>query len=393
MTYYLDQIAKINYYKQRIIESFTQNGIYPNDILIQNKINDIDTALAIFQYKYNKEGKTFDVKKFNEDLERIYNDLLILYKLTYQESIKEYELIKSYVETNLLQLEELAMNCEYKTKLELDSTSLGKTIFFQSNGFNINTNNGVSIINLGQIEVNNASKIACLFDADNIKDEQVVFSFDGNNCSPYSYNKDFLIVPGEIEKTFYTYTLPSHIIKNTLYEMLPDNFVLNLYNKYIIYGGKNVISTVFNNNRVFYNKIDNMGIDLSGAGKIVFYILNGTFINFDFSDSPISTNFSGTSINNLDTEQKIVIEYCSNFSFNFETDGIVYATKEKGIIKDNKLYYPNDDDLSTFYIKELKTDKKTIFENVTVTISNLLTDKPLNINTIAIKELSVLDGV
>ena len=137
MSYYLDQINKINYYKQKIIEELSSSGIFPNNILIQNKIDDIDTKLAIFQYISVSETDVFDVDKFNEDLLRIYNDLLILYSLTYKMSVNEYENIKSYAETHLLELEDLARMYEYKTKEELDSTSLGNTVFFQSNGFNI----------------------------------------------------------------------------------------------------------------------------------------------------------------------------------------------------------------------------------------------------------------
>lgn len=45
-------------------------------------------------------------------------------------SVNEYENIKSYAETHLLELEDLARMYEYKTKEELDSTSLGNTVFF-----------------------------------------------------------------------------------------------------------------------------------------------------------------------------------------------------------------------------------------------------------------------
>lgn len=188
MSYYLDQINKINYYKQKIIEELSSSGIFPNNILIQNKIDDIDTKLAIFQYISVSETDVFDVDKFNEDLLRIYNDLLILYSLTYKMSVNEYENIKSYAETHLLELEDLARMYEYKTKEELDSTSLGNTVFFQSNGFNITYNNGIAIIDLGKITLHNASKVACIFKAENVSSEQVVFNFDDKyNCSPYDY--------------------------------------------------------------------------------------------------------------------------------------------------------------------------------------------------------------
>lgn len=393
MSYYLDQIAKINYYKQRIIEELTKNGIFPNDILIQNKLEDINTALAIFQYIKTKEASVFDVEKFNEDMLRIYNDLLILYKLAYAASKKEYEDIKSYAETHLLQLEELATSYEYKTKLELDSTSLGETIYFKANGFNVKNNNGVSIIDLGKIDLHSASKIACLFEGTGIKDEQVVFSFNDNNCSPYSYNKDFFIVPGTIYKTTYTYNMPTDTIKKTSYEMAIDNLVPDKKNKYIIYGGKNRVSSQLGSIKTFYNKIDGLGINLNDTGTIIFYIYDGTFINFDFSTEPLETNFNGNHIENLDKVHKIVIKYYAGFSFNFETDGTIYATREKGFIENNKLYYPNTDDVDTFLIEEYTNKNTVTYNNAKVTISNLLKDEPLDIKTIAIKEISALDGV
>ena len=394
MSYYLDQINKINYYKQKIIEELSSSGIFPNNILIQNKIDDIDTKLAIFQYISVSETDVFDVDKFNEDLLRIYNDLLILYSLTYKMSVTEYENIKSYAETHLLELEDLARMYEYKTKEELDSTSLGNTVFFQSNGFNITYNNGIAIIDLGKITLHNASKVACIFKAENVSSEQVVFNFDDKyNCSPYDYNKDFFIVPGDIDKNTYFYTLPENCNKVSLYEMSLENFVPDKNNKYVIYGGKNCISSILGNNKTFYKKTIDIGLTLTGAGKIVFYVLNSSYIEFDFSTKPISTNFNNNCIDNPEKEQKIVIEYYGSFSFNFFTDGVIYATKENGIITDNKLYYPNADDINSFYILEYLNTKTTDYNNVKVIISDLLDDNLLTINTIALKELNVLDEV
>jgi hypothetical protein len=309
-------------------------------------------------------------------------------------SVNEYENIKSYAETHLLELEDLARMYEYKTKEELDSTSLGNTVFFQSNGFNITYNNGIAIIDLGKITLHNASKVACIFKAENVSSEQVVFNFDDKyNCSPYDYNKDFFIVPGDIDKNTYFYTLPENCNKVSLYEMSLENFVPDKNNKYVIYGGKNCISSILGNNKTFYKKTIDIGLTLTGAGKIVFYVLNSSYIEFDFSTKPISTNFNNNCIDNPEKEQKIVIEYYGSFSFNFFTDGVIYATKENGIITDNKLYYPNADDINSFYILEYLNTKTTDYNNVKVIISDLLDDNLLTINTIALKELNVLDEV
>ena len=391
MSNYTDQIEKINYYKRTIIESLTKSGVFPNNIIVNNKIKDIDTALAIFQYINNRESEAFNTDKFNEDFKRIYDDLIILYKVAYQVCIKQFEEIKSYAETHLLELEELARAYEYKTKFEIDSTSLGKTIFFQANGFNIKQENGIARIYLGDIMVHNASKIACIFNADGVKDEQVVFTLNGNNCSPYSYNKDFFKVDGTLNIKTYNYNLPQDIQTNNLFEMLPDEFKLNYKAKYIIYGGKDMISTKLGISRRFYQKTMYNPIIVSGTGRIEFYIIDASFVSFDFSQQPLNTNFSGTKLDIVSKHQKIVIEYANTFSFDFSTDGMVYATKESGIIENDKLYYPNNDALESFFIEEYDDTNTTVYNNVVVTISDLLSKEPLKINTIAIKELSALD--
>ena len=56
-------------------------------------------------------------------------------------------------------------------------------------------------------------------------------------------------------------------------------------------------------------------------------------------------------------------------------------------MKDNKLYYPNNDTISDFLIEEYTEGNKTTYDDVTVTISDLYQDTPLRIGMIAIKEL------
>lgn len=393
MNQYTDEIEKINYYKQRIIKNLSQNGIFPDNLIVEERLKDIDAALAILQYIPYSESEIFNTDKFNEDFQRIYDDLLILYKLAYQICIEDFEKVKTYTETHLLQLEDLARKYEYKTKFEIDSTYLGNTIFFQANGFNIKQENGIAIIELGKIKANNASKLACMFQADNIKDEQVVFSFNGNNCSPYSYNKDYFTVDGDIKMQSYNYSLPYDLVNNTEFEMAIDNFIPNANNKYIIYGGSNMIYSTLGSYRTFHEKQKDTPISLTGGGKVVFYVINGSFISFNFSKQPVKTNFNGTKIDTLNNHHKIVIEYYGDFTLDYVTDGKVYAVREIGIMKDNKLYYPNNDTISDFLIEEYTEGNKTTYDNVTVMISDLYQDTPLKIGMIAIKELVTLDGI
>ena len=38
---------KINYHKEKIIQSFIKRGIYPNNSLIQTQLNNIDFPIAV----------------------------------------------------------------------------------------------------------------------------------------------------------------------------------------------------------------------------------------------------------------------------------------------------------------------------------------------------------
>ena len=121
-----------------------------------------------------------------------------------------------------------------------------------------------------------------MFQANNIEDNQVVFSFDGNNCSPYSYNKDFFTVNGDIKMQSYSYNLPDDLVNNTEFEMAIDNFIPNANNRYVIYGGNNMIYSTLGSFRTFYEKQKDTPISLTGGGKIIFYVINGSFISFNF---------------------------------------------------------------------------------------------------------------
>ena len=62
---YLDVEQKINYHKEQIIKEFIKKGIYPNNELIANKLNDINNYLALFKNYNIPEGTFFDTAKLN----------------------------------------------------------------------------------------------------------------------------------------------------------------------------------------------------------------------------------------------------------------------------------------------------------------------------------------
>ena len=125
MSLYRDEIEKVNYYRERIIELMAKNGEFPNEIDGQKRLDDTDTGVAFFQYDNVISGESFDTTKFNDDMAAIRQDLLILYKLAYEQCIEEYQKLESYIDTHRKEREVLAKHYKLRTDLELATTSLG----------------------------------------------------------------------------------------------------------------------------------------------------------------------------------------------------------------------------------------------------------------------------
>lgn len=388
---YRDAVIKVDFYKAQIMQELTKRGVYPDEVTVQSRINNIDDRLAIFSYMQAAPGSKFDTEKFNQDMAYIWQDLYFLYKLVYELTVKEYINLKAYVDSHLAELEDMARKYHYKTQLEISSTSLGKTIFFQASGYNTEYKQDKAVISLGSISANKGSRLACILEADNVSADKVVFSFDGQNCSPYSYNKDFFKVPGKAKTVTYSYSLPANQLINSSFQLNIAGFTPKAASQYIVFGGKDTIA-VYDTSKIqtLVSKAQSSPCVIPKPGRVEFYVYGGTFINFDFAKQPLSKNFTGTSISNLKKRHKVVLECDKDFTFNFLTDGQLYAVKENGVIKDSKLYYPTVVQLQDFLVEEFLPGETVTYKDVKVTVVGISTDS-VSINTVAIKELSSLE--
>lgn len=388
---YRDAVYKVDFYKAQIMQELTRRGVYPDEITVQSRIDNIDSRLSVFRYMEAAPGLDFDTDKFNTDMEYIWRDLHFLYRLVYELTVKEYVSLKSYVDCHLSELEDMARKYRYRTELEIGSTSLGKTIFFQASGYNTVYSGNTAEVSLGAITAAKGSRLACIFGATDILDSNVIFSFDGSNCSPYSYNNDFFKVPGEARSVTYDYSLLSDLIISSAFQLNIPDFTPKIDSQYIVFGGKDTLAIYDNSsNQSFIKKERSSPCTVNKAGRIEFYIYGGSFINFDFSVQPISKNFTGTTVNNLKKRHKIIFECDNTITFNFVTDGQVFAVRENGVIKDEKLYYPTVVQLHDFLIEEFLPGETVTYSDVKVTVVGVGSD-PVAINTIAIKELNTLE--
>ena len=391
MIYYRDEIEKMKYLRGRIAGSLVMSGAYPDRNIIDKRLAAIDSKLALFQHMSAEESSKLNVKYFNESMMNIYQDLLILYNLVYEFSANKYETTKSYVEMHLAELENLADRYQRKSFFETGNTSVGKTIFFQSNGFNQTTRNYMTHLSLGKVSVAPGSKVSFFITGRYFKPEDVTFQLGKFVCSPFSINSDYIKIPGEIKYNSYNCDFPADIKHDKMFALNSDAFKPTQLNKYIIYGGQDNITVTNRTNRFVEKKKDTPLTLDDSIGRVTFYVLNGSYVNFEFSKPTLSQNFSGYMIQGLQSHHKITFEYEGPFSFNFKTDGLIYATRKNGIVKNEQLLYPDMDKLNKFRIEEYK-DGHTESYSLSATIRQSSDYEPL-VNMIAVKELSILDEV
>ena len=392
---YLDQIKKIAYYKSRIIGMLAREGIYPDNAMIKERMSSINDKVAIYSAPDVITGENFDTEQFNQDMVNIMTDLKILYELAYKICIEDYNEVKAYAVTHIKQLEALARSYQYKTALEIDSTYLGETIFYQGSGFDISGNNGVKKIKLGTVNVTPGAKLVCIIDTVNeIDNADITFDISIPSldkklvCPPYNYNKDTIKMPGNMKCKAYEYFSPNNGILRSAFPMTPEGMKLNRKNTYIVYGGKDKIQTGYLSDD-YISKQSGVPNQFSKGGKLTFYVVNGTYIDFNFNKEPLTKNFTGTSIHDMPKHKKITIEYSAGFAFDFITDGVIYATCDKAYIRNNDLMYPNMTSLNDFMIEEYSSGEKEPC-NINVYVNNFNSGELLRVNAIAIKEISEL---
>jgi hypothetical protein len=399
---YKDVQMKVAFHKERIMKEFIKKGIYPQDTLIANRLNDIDSFLALTNHKKIHPNDKIDVSALNNDLKNIWKDLEFLYNLLYEFTAKEFISLKAFIDTHMDELEDVSLKYKLKAEQEASSTSLGKTVFFKHSGFDVYTENNVNIVDLGTIEVNKGSRIACLANVNNIEADKIIFGLKDSQgemlyVSPYNYSHDSIVIPGNLNTSSYTTTINKDQIISGPIEMNLDNNVPSINNRYIILGGKDKVlirSLDDETKRYVKERPTRLNtIQFDSKSYISFYVVGGSQITFRFNKKPISTNFElgDYKVSNLKHIHHFFIECDEGFMFDFEVDkGEVYALKENGVIDKDKLYFARDIEVRNFYVEEYKVgDKEKYYAFLKIFNDD---EDPAEIESVIIKELLEIGG-
>lgn len=395
MIMYKDMYLKLKYHKEVVIKNLLRKGIYPSNELISQEVSELDKRMALFKAYVYQPGTKLNVKELNYNIEMIYRDLTILYDLLYDLAINEYSKLYNFVETHLNNLETTVDKYVKRAIEETNSTTLGKTLLFQSNSFDIENNDDKVIVNLGTLQLFAGDRIACFANINNMESSDIKFDFtntdDVNDFSAlaYNHNNDVGVVPG----------LPSivkHEVKSNdnfkdTGELKLDNMTIVNTSTYDIYAGKNAIQVkdVVTGIDTYYEfPTVNNPLMLDRASYISFYLLDCENAEFTFNTKPIHTNFSlaDTNVEISEDSKKFYIEAERGFTFYFNIDkGEAFACKEQGIIKNNSLFYYGNKISGDMQVREYKKDKPINYDVKATIQSDNVND--LKIDSIYIKEL------
>lgn len=367
MEIYKDMLEKLKYHKNNIINSFIKKNYYPNAEEINDKLALVNARLALFESYVSKPGSYMNVKELNYCFEMIAKDIEILYKVLEEILIKDYTTLNIYIESALTELEAKADYYKKRCTEEIHSTTLGTTVFFEANSWNITEENETNIINLGAMNLIEGMEIACFANIENIDEKDIVFKFDNNDpeksflALPYNYNNNSYKVPGEIGINEYPLNVP---ITSIVEDYIPIEFEVNFDNKYKVAGGVGGMQVTSKKDGTTYlyrfANVDNAFVAPEDC-FVEFYVLDGNKVSnmameYSFTEAPISTNFS---LHNgeipLNKEAvKICVECQKGLGMFFNVPvGTVYASLEEPVIVNkNTFLYKGNWDIRDFVLRE-----------------------------------------
>lgn len=395
MQMYKDMVLKLQYHKEQIIKEFLKKGIYPSNSLVSQELSNIDYRLALFKSYKNMPGEKLNVKELNKDLEMIYKDLEVLYKVLEELYTTECNKLLDYIESHIDELDSTVDKYVKRAEEETNSTTLGNTLYFESNSFNMSYDDNKLLIDLGTVSLYKGSKIACFANVNNLEDPDIKFEFNNVDveydfkCLSYNQDSNAAVVPGNMDLEIHDISMSEDFQVNGDIKIPLEN--LEPKNTYDIMGGKGLIlvkSLVTGKEFLANFPTEHSPIKVAEPSHISFYITDGDKFEYNFNMKPNNTNFTM-----LDSEvtidsdvKKVFISAQTDFTFYFTLNkGNVFAFKEKGLIKDDALFYYGVQANTDMQIREYKRINPLNY-NATVTIqSDQIADA--SIDCIYIKEL------
>lgn len=390
---YSEHLLKIKAKKGEIEHLLMLQGKHPHKAYVDRLLADIDTKLALIDYKKVAKGTLFDTKKFNEDINAIYEDLHILFLLIDEMAIKKYAELEGYVNGYLLSLEADADRADLKAREELEATTLNADVAYFGDASELSYNNEIACIYCGLLNFRPQSKVFGTVTGTGFELEDVVFEIGDKRISDYNFSGETLKLGGEVSKNYYTYEPSPQDATHSSFRVAVQDLVADESYIYEIYGGKNLIK-VQPEGRLTY--LEELQADKSYYAEAnttyTFYLHDATHIDFDFNTEPLAKNFTSYSNSGLLRDEFTKYEFTmkKGAAFTIITDGVTYATKEEPSVSGDELYIANGTIAKDFYVIETVPGEDLYLE-AKVYIYNAQ-EEYLDIKSVAIKEIVDIAG-
>jgi hypothetical protein len=402
MEIYKDMLEKLKYHKQLIMNAFIRNNYYPSNDEVMAAVQQINARLSLFEAYISKPGDYFNPTEINYCFEMMYKDIQILYQVLESILTNEYAQLKLYIEATLTELEAKADYFYKRCAEETNSTTLGKTLVFEANSWNITTEDQLTIIDLGNHDFVEGSTIACFANVNNIDNKSITFKFTSGKIDetivalPYNlYDNITYKIPGELKVIEKEIKIGSNSIVN---DKIKINYDLIQGNNYKFCSGKNYMvvtyKTTGRTDLVEFPFMSSYNFLAVQDCFVEFYIVDGNIndnsnLEYNFNMAPRYQNFSlQDGFIRLDKDiKRIHIDAQKGLTMSFRYDnGTSYAECLDPIILDNHtLLYNGNIDVRDITIREYVRDD-LINYNVKVYIDSI-ENAIDSIDSIYIKEL------
>ena len=384
---YRDEIEKIKYYRAKITDRYLSQGIGINKEQVQKELDKLDLKIAIFSQAYIRSGETLSVKKFNEQKQDIYNDLAVLYKVLFDLVRKRVE--KAQVRARY-ELDDLRLKTDrFKYLTEAQTVAVyGTTVFHQTNNFDQKYEDGKVYIDLGPVTVGSGCYLVPILDCGEIDPRDVTFQFDNNTAAgAYNYSREYLRYTGDYVLEANEYQNSEKLFGKDLIDIPGTVQASDPYNLFL--NRSCVRIEDLQNNTVRYAvKNPEIYVSVSGYTEVSFYVYGASYIRIGVMGALSYKNYTGDEILSPAQRQKIVMRG-DTFSFDIQTDGILYAEKVPTTVQDDKLkIHRNYTDITDYMVEHISYGEDKTFENVRVIINNA-THTFYDINYIVIKQARI----
>lgn len=386
---YRDVLMKARHYKELAVMELAKFGQLLSDEAIKDRLQTFDMYLPIFRHDDVLEDSRFDANRLTRDISNIHDDLSIMYELLYDLSIKELQQLRTYVESHLREMENEARRYTARIDIEVNSSSMGDTVFYKDGPFPWYTKDNYFYADLGTAKMKEGSLLGLLASGISVTGDNVLVGVlhgdDLHYIAPYNLRNDVYEVPGEKQVKTYQIKYDESAKLDDTFELAHKDLQPKMESTYVGYTGKGKILLTQNYERQHIARSEDYAFHVDQLWEVSFYIKNGTYARFEFSREIENKNFKGIEITNLGDVRRILMRDDHQFAFNIHTDGEIWAEQRICSVSENRLHLPGGSLSHDFLVEEYVPGKEIEVELFLRTKSSQL-EYP-SIDSIALKEL------